>query len=256
MANSTIDPMVAPNGAVTADLVRRGRKLARLLADARFRAGLRHGVAATIEHEAALAGRDFASVVDIGASRGQFTLLSAGLYPEARIFAFEPLPLPYAVLARVTARNSRIRTHRVAIGPQAGPARMHVMRPDDCSSLLAPTERQTTIFRGSGRNGVATVTVGPLDVFVAARELAPPSLLKLDVQGFERAALEGCAALLDRFAAVYVECSFERLYEGQALADEVLAHLGAHGFGLKGVYNAVYDGRGRAVQADFLCARR
>jgi FkbM family methyltransferase len=247
--------MIAPNGAVATELLRRGAKLARLLLDGRFRAGLRHGVAATIEHEAALAGRDFASVVDVGASRGQFTLLSAGLYPEARIFAFEPLPQPYAVLARVTARRPRIRTHQAAIGPQAGPTRMHVMRPDDCSSLLAPSALESTIF-GSAEDGSATIALAPLDAFLSARELAPPALLKLDVQGFELEALEGCAALLDRFAAVYVECSFERLYEGQALADEILAHLAERGFGLKGVYNAVYDRRGRAVQADFLCARR
>jgi FkbM family methyltransferase len=248
--------MIVPNGAVATELVRRGGKLARLLLDGRFRAGLRHGVAATIEHEAALAGRDFASVVDIGANRGQFTLLSAGLYPEARIFAFEPLPGPYAVLARIAARHPRVRTHQAAIGPSAGPAQMYVMRPDDCSSLLDPTEHQTAIFRGSVRNGMAPVAVEPLDVFVAARELAAPSLLKLDVQGFELEALKGCASLLDRFAAVYVECSFERLYADQALADEILAHLAERDFGLKGVYNALYDGGGRAVQADFLCARR
>jgi FkbM family methyltransferase len=248
--------MIVPNGAVATELVRRGNKLARLLLDGRFRAGLRHGVAATIEHEAALAGRDFASVVDIGANRGQFTLLCAGLYPNARIFAFEPLPRPYAILARIMARQPRIRTHQAAIGPHAGPVRMHVMHPDDCSSLLAPTAMQTAIFRGSEESGVATVALAPLDVFVSARELEAPSLLKVDVQGYELEALKGCAGLLDRFAAVYVEGSFERLYADQALADEVLAHLAERGFGLRGVYNAVCDGAGRTVQADFLCARR
>ena len=90
-----------------ADLALRARKLLRLLADRRFRAGLRYGVGATIEHAGALAGRDFASVVDIGANRGQFTLFAAGLFPQARIFAFEPLPGPYAVLARIAAGCER-----------------------------------------------------------------------------------------------------------------------------------------------------
>ena len=71
-----------------AELIRRGRKLLRLLSNPRFRSGLRHGVAATIEHAGALAGRDFASVVDVGANHGQFTLFAAGLYPKARIFGF------------------------------------------------------------------------------------------------------------------------------------------------------------------------
>lgn len=248
--------MITPNGALAGELVRRSRKLARLLVDPRFRAGLRHGVAATVEHEAALAGRNFASVVDIGANRGQFTLLCAGLFPTARIVAFEPLPEPYAVLAQVVARRPRIQAHQAAIGPRAGTAHMHVMTPDDSSSLLPPTDRQTEIFRGSGQNGTAAVAVAPLDTFVAARDLATPALLKLDVQGFELQALKGCASLLDRFDTIYVECSFERLYVNQALADEVLSHLHERGFALTGVYNTVCDRRGRAVQADLLCARR
>jgi FkbM family methyltransferase len=248
--------MIAPNGAVAAELVRRGRKLIRLLADARFRAGLRHGVAVTIEHEAALAGRDLASVVDVGANRGQFTLLCAGLFPAARIFAFEPLPEPYAVLAQLAARDRRIETYRAAIGPHAGPARMHVMHPDHSSSLLAPTGRQTAIFQGVGHNGTAAVEVAHLDAFLGPQDLAAPALLKLDVQGFELEALKGCASLLGCFGAVYVECSFECLYAGQALAHEVLAYLNGYGFGPAGVYNTVRDGRGGAIQADFLCLRR
>jgi FkbM family methyltransferase len=243
-------------GAHPRELLRRGRKLIRLLADRRFRAGLRHGVAAAIEHEAALAGCDFASVIDIGAHRGQFTLLCAGLFPAARIHAFEPQPGPFAALTQVTAGHPRIVAHRAAIGPRAGTAPMHVMRPDDCSSLLAPTARQTTLFGSRLSERPIEVEVAPLEAFVAAGDLARPALLKLDVQGFELDALEGCAALLERFDAVYAECSFEPLYAGQALADEVLAHLRARGFALGGVYNMVGDRRGRAVQADFLWTRR
>jgi FkbM family methyltransferase len=238
-----------------ADLALRARKLLRLLADRRFRAGLRHGVGATIEHAGALAGRDFATVVDIGANRGQFTLFAAGLFPQARIFAFEPLPGPYAVLARIAANRARTQAFRAAIGPRAETARMHLMHPDDSSSLLAPTGRQAAVFPQSRRAGTLPVDVAPLHAFVGPGDLCAPALLKLDVQGFELAALEGCASLLDRFAVVYVECSFVPLYADQPLADEVLAHLRERGFRLAGVYNLVHDRAGRAAQADFLCER-
>jgi FkbM family methyltransferase len=242
-------------GAAATDLVRRARKLLRLLTDRRFRAGLRHGVAATIEHVGALAGRDFASVVDVGANRGQFTLFAAGLFPQAPIFAFEPQPGPYAVLARIAAGRPGVQTFRAAVGPRATTARLHVMHPDDCSSLLAPTARQRALFPQTRLAGALPVAIAPLHAFIGPGDLRAPALLKLDVQGFELAALEGCSSLLDRFAAVYVECSFERLYGGQPLADEVLAHLRERGFRLSGVYNLASDRTGRAVQADFLCVR-
>jgi hypothetical protein len=75
------------------------------------------------------------------------------------------------------------------------------------------------------------------------------------VQGFELPALAGCEGVLDRFAWVYVECSFMELYAGQALADEVIAWLRERGLRLSGVYNMAYDGEGRAVQTDFLFGR-
>ena len=253
--SSQLNREARADGGAVADLWRRAYKLLHLLADRRFRAGLRHGVAATIEHAGALAGRDFASVVDIGANRGQFTLFSAGLYPQARIFAFEPLPGPYAVLARIAAGHGRTQTFRAAIGPRVATASIHMMKPDDCSSLLAPTGRQAAMFPQSRLAGTFPVQMAPLHAFVGPGDLCAPALLKLDVQGFELAALEGCASLLDRFAAVYVECSFVPLYADQPLADQVLAHVREQGFRLTGIYNLVHDRAGHAVQADFLCER-
>ena len=70
-----------------------------------------------------------------------------------------------------------------------------------------------------------------------------PSLLKLEVQGFELAALS-------YFAYVYVECSFVELYAGQAMAADVISFCAEHGLTLAGIYNPSYDREGRAVQAD------
>ena len=70
---------------------------------------------------------------------------------------------------------------------------------------------------------------------------APRRCSSSTLQGFELAALEGCASLLDRFAAVYVEGSFVPLYADLPLADEILAHLRESGFRLVGVHNLVHD---------------
>jgi len=68
----------------------------------------------------------------------------------------------------------------------------------------------------------------------------------------ELAALKGCEDLPDCFDYVYAECSFMELYEGQAMADEVIAYLRTHGFQLQGIYNMSCDRQGRAIQSDFL----
>jgi len=80
-------------------------------------------------------------------------------------------------------------------------------------------------------------------------------MLKIDVQGFELQALRGCEELLDCFTYIYVECSFTELYEGQALADEIIEWLRKRNFVLKGIYNPYYDANGVAIQGDFLFAK-
>ena len=79
--------------------------------------------------------------------------------------------------------------------------------------------------------------------------------MKLDVQGFELQALKGCEAYFPYINWIYVECSFVELYEGQALAHEVIDELRLKGFVLMGVYNMSYDSNGQAIQADFLFKR-
>ena len=90
---------------------------------------------------------------------------------------------------------------------------------------------------------------------IGAGDLRGRCLLKLDVQGFELSALRGCSELLPRFAHVYVEASFVELYEGQALASQVVGHLFAEGFNLTCVANPTRGKSRKPIQADFLFSR-
>jgi hypothetical protein len=65
-------------------------------------------------------------------------------------------------------------------------------------------------------------------------------------------ALQGCEDLLSRFRYVYVEASFIELYQGQALATDVIAYLFNKGFKLICVANASNGHESRPIQADFL----
>jgi len=230
-------------------------KALRLLPDATFRRGLFHGVGAAIEHRPQIAALDLATIVDVGANVGQFTLLVTSLFPQARVIAFEPLAGPASRFARLFAGNDKITLHRAALGPAESTASMHVSRSADSSSLLPIGNLQAEIFPGTEEVGTESVTVAPLDRFVAAADIVAPALLKIDVQGYELEVLRGAAPLLDRFAWVYVEASFQRLYEDQALAGEVADFLGRHGFVEAGRYNLARDAAGREVQADFLFRR-
>lgn len=227
-------------------------KLLRLLVVPAYWRGLRHGVAAGVEHGTLLETMKMSTVVDIGANRGQFSLIARRCFPRARILAFEPLPGPGAKFSDVFVDDERVTLNLAAIGPTAGQMPLHVSRSDDSSSLLPITDRQSNLFPGTEEERVTGVAVAPLSDFLNRGELSRPALLKLDVQGFELEALKGCESLLGAFDAIYVECSFVELYRGQALLADVVDWLHDRGFRLHGAYNLCYDSQGLAVQGDFL----
>ena len=231
-------------------------KLAHILAARPYLSALAfHRVAAAVEHVSVLKNLDCRTVVDVGANRGQFALVARRCFPQALILSIEPLAVPAARFRQILGKDSRVLLSQAAVGNVSGKTTIHVSREDDSSSLLPITARQTALFPGTAEARTQTVRIGRLSEFVDAQSIEPPALLKLDVQGYELEALRGCAGLIDRFRYVYVECSFVELYQGQALATEVIGWLGEQGFQLRGVHNTSYDRQDQAIQGDFLFVR-
>jgi FkbM family methyltransferase len=217
-----------------------------------FRKGLFQGVGATIEHRDLLSALNPATVVDIGANVGQFSLLLRGLFPSASIFAFEPLARPATKYRRLFQGEAHIHFFQTAIAPNRGRQLMHVSAHDDSSSLLPISLNQVEFAPGTQEAGLEEVILGPLDQFVKDGNIVRPALLKLDVQGFELEALKGCESLLHRFDHIYVEVSFLPLYEGQVLAAELIEWLAARDFHVVGAGNPSYGKDRCIVQLDML----
>lgn len=235
-------------------LIAKARKLVRLLSTRQYRHPLlRHGVAAAVEHENLLRKLNCATIIDIGANRGQFSLAAQQCCPNARVISFEPLPTAGDKFFQAAA-NRRCVLYGAAIGPRRMIATIHISGREDCSSLL-PITGMVEIAKGTQEVSVAEVIVARLDEFICRKDLRAPALLKIDVQGYELQVLQGCSALLSSFDYVYVECSFVELYAGQSSPGDVIAFLRARGFGFAGVFNLSYHPRGRAVEGDFFFSR-
>jgi FkbM family methyltransferase len=231
-------------------------KIFRVLWISEYRAAfLRNRVAASTEHDGMLEGLNLDTVVDIGANRGQFALCIRRLYPLVEIYSFEPLAKAGAKYRATFHADRRAHLYAAAIASQSGTASMHVSRWDVSSSLLPFAQAQHDNFPLTEEAGREEVRTAPLAEFLNASHLAGRALLKLDVQGFELAALEGCESLLHHFHFAYVEASFVELYVGQALAADVIQYLHSKGFKLDCVGNTSTGRSKRPIQADFLFSR-
>jgi FkbM family methyltransferase len=231
---------------------RRSAKLARLVRVPAYRQALRHGVAATVEHERVPFGAA-RTVIDVGAGRGQFALFASRRFPGATIHSFEPLPSSFVKASQALDATPAVELRQVAVSSEAGTADLHVTADGDSSSLRAPTAEQTRQFPGTLEVKAETVEVRTLDELLPSIE--SPALLKLDLQGGELDALKGATELLGQIDEVFAECSFVELYEGQPLAGDVIQYLGGHGYDLKGMFSPSYGEDGTCIQADLLFRR-
>lgn len=235
-------------------LLIRTRKLLHAIRSPSGRRALRSGVAASIEHGSVLGRARYKTIVDIGANVGQFALFAREQYPNAMIFSFEPLEDCWPIFDSIFAQDNRVQLFRCAIGPTDTEATINVTTENDSSSILKPAATQVEIF-GTAVDTKKSIKLRRLASSLSGDRIESPALLKIDVQGFELAVLTGCEEMLGRFDTLYVETSYVELYEGQALAGDVIEFLRDRGFALAGVFNQHVDESRGPLQADFLFRR-
>jgi FkbM family methyltransferase len=192
------------------------------------------------------------TLIDVGANKGQFSLIARYLFPKIDIHAFEPLESARKSLQLVV--SSPISVYPIALGELGGEATFFVTSRPDSSSLLKPTEHQKMAY-GVTLASSLTIPVARLADLITVTNLPKPILLKADVQGGELAVLKGARELLSSIDAIYCEASFVRLYEAQPLANDLIAFLRTEGFLFSGAFNQSVTRKFGPTQADLLFCR-
>ena len=231
--------------------VLRARKVLAALQTQPGRAALKLGIAPSVEHRH-LSNLRVAHVLDIGANRGQFCLFAHEVFGITKIDAFEPLA---ECADDIRSILPFVSVHRIALTDREGDQEFHVSRAIDSSSLRPITENQTRHFPGTEEAEIRSVPATTFDTWCNGRSILRPSLAKIDVQGSELNVLQGMSENLNQIDYVYAELSFIELYDGQALAGEIIGYMDRSGYHLEGLFNAKVD-RMQAIQADALFRRR
>lgn len=173
------------------------------------------------------------TVLDIGANTGQFAVLMRQSGFTGRIHSVEPLQSAYTRLQAAARRDPRWTVQRAAVGAEEGTLTMNVSGNSVSSSVLPMLERHASAAPSAQYVAQEDVPATTVDDIVRAQDLDPErTLLKIDVQGYEKAVLDGASKTLPAFRAVRTEMSLVPLYEGQVLMPELVAELAALGFDL------------------------
>ncbi|MBE9195519.1 FkbM family methyltransferase [Synechocystis sp. LEGE 06083] len=201
---------------------------------------------------------DIQTIIDIGANKGQFAAKMRRYFPQAQIFAFEPLPLPYQQLRQWGDRQqNRVHTFNLALGDRVDQLEInsHVLFTAS-SSLLPTTELCESLYPMVREQEKIIVRQSTLDGEMAQfeRKLLPELLIKIDVQGYEDRVIRGGEKILGQAKACILEISLDGLYEGQCQFRDIFPLLDNLGLRYAGNLDQVVaaDGHVRYLNALFL----
>lgn len=129
--------------------------------------------------------------IDVGANIGYLTAVAASLVgPNGAVHSFEPVPAYFARLKRLAELNPGFSITAVscAVGDAAGTSTIYVTHEPGQSTLVSGYKSPSQI-----RSKLEVPTVR-LDSYIESRVADPPALIKIDVEGFELAVLQGLEA--------------------------------------------------------------
>jgi len=191
------------------------------------------------------------AILDIGANKGQFTLRIHNLLPNACIYAFEPLKICFDELKRTMRGEPKFSCFNFALGEENGRREIYHNDFTPSSSILPMEDLHRNAFPKALRVRKEVIEVHKLDDIADSLNLNTQILIKIDVQGYEANVIRGGEQTIKRAKILIVETSFERLYRGQKLFDDIYSMVKALGFELKGVEEPLHHPKdGRILQCD------
>lgn len=193
----------------------------------------------------------FSTVIDVGANTGQFARAAHYVFPDARIYSFEPLPACLDAMRNRMKGIPKFEAFGSAIGNDEGTITIHQSAFSPSSSILEMTPGHTEAFPWTEGGTDVVVEIHRLDSFLPRMTLEGKVLLKIDVQGFSQQVLLGAPLTLARSDMVFIETSFVTLYEGEATFDQTYRFMMDAGFAFAGFLDQLEHPRtGRILQGD------
>ena len=196
-----------------------------------------------------------AFVIDVGANHGNWTGSLLELLPIPEVWIFEPNPEAMKICRQRIGSRSGVKYFDMALGEAAGQITLHVTASSDFASVLPPR----TEFLEKHYKSSASIVLNKQVEVCTLDSLVPESksvdLLKIDVQGFERAVLSGARRVLANTRSVLIEVNMQSHYVGDDNFPALWSILADHGFSFWALSPPFLGQAGQSLWADAVFVR-
>jgi FkbM family methyltransferase len=168
------------------------------------------------------------TIFDIGSRDLDQSIEFSTIYPNAKIFAFEPNPDQYQICKEKSINYKNIEVHQLALSDKEGMVDFYkTLGNIGASSLLEPID---VPFASSQEVEKIQVKTNTLKNWIDEMKILKVDLMWMDVQGVELAALKGMGDYLKTVKHLHCEASKDPYYKNHILKDELESFLHAQGF--------------------------
>jgi FkbM family methyltransferase len=198
-------------------------------------------------------GKNPGAVLDIGAYGGMYSAAASYIFPEAKIYSFEPIKESYDNIVKWQKKFPNIIPINSAVSEKEGIIDFFGNDFPQASSYKKMLEKNKEEFPFSKNEKAGKANSVRLDKFLENKEIKTPVFMKIDVQGAELDVLKSAGEYLKKIDAIMLEISIADLYEDTPTFDDIYQYLIKNGFKFVDVpEKSLSEKDGKILQLDAL----
>lgn len=194
--------------------------------------------------------KDAITIIDIGASEGNFFLRLEQTYTIKKGVLIEPLP--NRVIELKEKYGTKYDIIDCAISNIEGESEFYISTEFDYVSSLLELEESELAQMGIAKPKKVKIKTNTLDNIIGNPDIGIIDLIKIDVQGVEHLVLKSGINTIENTKMVYIEVSYKQLYHGSSTFFDIYNIFIANNFRLVNVTQGYKSSDGELLQSDVL----
>ena len=192
------------------------------------------------------------TVVDIGASEGNFFMPLTKSYSINAAVLIEPLPNRVVEL-KEKYKDKYIIVNR-AVSDTVGQSEFFISEEFDYASSLLKFNAEVLQNMQLSQPKKVIIETDTLDHIILEANIGNIDLIKIDVQGVEHSVIKSGTETLAKTKLIYVEVSYKMLYQNSSTFFEIYQLLTEQNFRMVNVSEGYKSANGELLQSDVLFA--
>lgn len=181
-------------------------------------------------------------ILEAGGNHGEDTIRMKGVWPNATMHVFEPLPISYAKLMNNTNHLQNVYRYPYALSTYDGVSNFYINIPNNgASSILYPVEWNESEFQKTP----IQVQCKTINTWAKENNVTKVDFMWLDMEGFELFALQNGIDILKTVKVIFTEVAYQPVRIGCCTYWDLKSFLESHGF--KEIWKTSYGRFGDAL---------